>query len=153
MDKIQKFTEDEKLLDKYHEVIQATIKGSQYLIKKGKGLHYTQPKRNAYKIQQNGQYGGLMINLPKLFGQLQLVATKSGKKGLAQQADFDTIALVTKRFNSKKKYSPLSQMLFDQLNKLSEIPIHRSSKKFSKIGVVYYNNVNDLLERLELLGG
>ena len=46
-------------------------------------------------------------------------------------------------------------MLFDQLNKLSGIPIHRSSKKFSKIGsrVVYYNNINDLLDRLELLGG
>ena len=46
-------------------------------------------------------------------------------------------------------------MLFDQLNELSEIPIHRSSKKISKIGsgVVYYNNVNDLIDRLELLGG
>ena len=48
-------------------------------------------------------------------------------------------------------------MLFDQWNKLSEIPVHtcRSSKKFSKIGssVVYYNNVNDLWDKLELLGG
>ena len=87
MDKIQKLIEDEKLLDKYSEAIQATIKGSQYFIKKGKGLHYTQPKRNAYKIQQNGQYGGLMINLPNLFGILQLVATKNGKKVLDQQAD------------------------------------------------------------------
>ena len=44
-------------------------------------------------------------------------------------------------------------MLFDQLNKLSEIPMHRSHKKFSKIGsgVVYYNNINDLIDRLELL--
>ena len=46
-------------------------------------------------------------------------------------------------------------MLFDQLNKLSEIPIHKTSKKNSKICscVVYYNNINDLLDRLELLGG
>ena len=46
-------------------------------------------------------------------------------------------------------------MLFHQLNKLSEIPIHKTSTKFSKIGssVVYYNNINDLLDRLELLGG
>ena len=46
-------------------------------------------------------------------------------------------------------------MLFDQLNKLSEIPMHRSRKKFSKIGsgVVYYNNINDLIDRLELLDG
>ena len=43
-------------------------------------------------------------------------------------------------------------MLFDQLSKLSEIPVHRSSKKLSS-SVVYYNNVNDLLDRLELFGG
>ena len=61
------------------------------------------------------------------FGQLQLVATENGQKVLDQQADFDTIYLLTKRFNSKKRYSPLSQMLLDQLNKLSEIRIQRSS--------------------------
>ena len=46
-------------------------------------------------------------------------------------------------------------MVFNQLNKLSEIPIHRSSRKYSKIGsgVVYYNDANDLLDRMELLGG
>ena len=118
-------------------------------------MKYTQPKRNSYKIQSNGQYGGLNIDLPKLFGQLKLVATKNGKKVLDEQADFDLIDLITKRFNSKTNYSNLSKMLFDQLNKLSEIPIQRSSKKFSKIGsgVLYYNNINYLLDRLELLGG
>ena len=46
-------------------------------------------------------------------------------------------------------------MVFNQLNKLSEIPIHRSSRKYNKIGsgVVYYNDANDLLDRMELLGG
>ena len=36
-----------------------------------------------------------------------------------------------------------------------KIPIHRTSKKYKKIGsgVVYYNNPEDLLSRLELLGG
>ena len=91
-----------------------------------------------------------MIDLLRLIGQLRLVASKNGKKVLDQPADFDTIDLLTKRFNSKKNYRNLSRMLFDQLNKRSEIPIHRSSKKFSKIGsgVVYYNNINDLLDRL-----
>ena len=74
---------------------------------------------------------------------------------LDKNVDFDTLDLLTKRFNSKKKYSDLSRMIFNSLNKLSEIPIHRSSQKYSKIGsgVVYYNNVNDLLDRLELLVG
>ena len=66
-----------------------------------------------------------MIDLPKLFGQLQLVATKNGEKVLHQKADFDTIDLLTKRFDSKKNYCNLSRMLFNQLSKLSEIPIHR----------------------------
>ena len=68
--------------------------------------------------------------------------------------DFDTIDLLTKRFNNKKKHSPLSKMVFDELDKLSDIPIHRTIKNYRKIGsgVVSYNNAGDLLDRLELLG-
>ena len=65
------------------------------------------------------------------------------------------IPLITKRFDSKKKYSALSKMVFDDLNRISDILIHRISNKYKKIGagVVYYNNPADLLDRLELLGG
>ena len=72
-----------------------------------------------------------------------------------KQVDFDTLDPLTKRFNSRKKYSPLSKMVSDDLNKISEIPIHRTSNKYKKIGsgVVYYNNPDDLMSRLELLGG
>ena len=119
------------------------------------GTGYTQPKRNAYKISSGGQYGNLMIDIPKLMGQLHLVAKKDGTKMIDKKVDFDTLDLLTKRFNSKKKYSDLSKMIFNELNKLSEIPIHRSSKKYSKIGsgIIYYNDVNDLIDRMELLGG
>ena len=46
-------------------------------------------------------------------------------------------------------------MIFNELNTLSEIPIHRTSKKYNKLGsgVIYYNNPEDLLNRIELLGG
>ena len=46
-------------------------------------------------------------------------------------------------------------MVFDELNRISDIPVHRTSNKFKKIGsgVVYYNNPADLLDRLELLSG
>ena len=123
-------------------------------MKSGEGI-YTQKKRNAYKISQNGQYGGLVIDLPKLYGHLKVVAHKNGQKVYDKQADFDTLDLLTKRFNSKKKYSELARSVFNDLNRLSEIPIHRTSKKYSKLGsgVVYYNNPRDLLSRLELLGG
>ena len=114
-----------------------------------------QPKRNAYKISTSGRYGNLIIDIPKLMGQLHLIAAKDGNEVLDKKVDFDTIDLLTKRYNSKKKYSDLSKMVFNQLNKLSEIPIHRSSKKYSKIGsgIVYYNDTNDLIDRMELLGG
>ena len=45
-------------------------------------------------------------------------------------------------------------MVFDDLDRISDIPIHRTSNKYKQIGsgVVYYNNPADLLDRLELLG-
>jgi len=71
-----------------------------------------------------------------------------------KQVDFDTTDLLTKRYNSHKNYSGLPKTVFDDLNRISEIPIHRTSKKFKKIGssVMYYDNPRDLLRRLELLG-
>ena len=139
-------------LKKYRETINDILASIKYI--EGTGI-YTQKKRNAYKISQRGQYGGLVIDLPKLYGHLKVVAHKNGQKVYDKQADFDTLDLLTKRFNSKKKYSELARSVFNDLNRLSEIPIHRTSKKYSKLGsgVVYYNNPQDLLSRLELLGG
>ena len=149
-DEIDKLNEDTNLLKKYRKRIKIIPEG-----KKTIGTGYTQPKRNAYKISSGGKYGNLIIDVPKLMGQLHLIAKKDDVKVLDKKVDFDTLDLLTKRFNSKKKYSDLSKMVFNQLNKLSEIPIHRTSKKFSKLGsgVVYYNDVNDLIDRMELLGG
>ena len=149
-DQIQELTKDIKLIQKYRHRIKIIPEG-----KKTLGTGYTQPKRNAYKILSGGQYGNLIIDVPKLMGQLHLVAKKDGEKLLDKKVDFDTLDLLTKRFNSKKKYSDLSKMVFNQLNKLGELPIHRTSKKFSKLGsgVVYYNDTNDLINRMELLGG
>ena len=76
-----------------------------------------------------------MIDIPKLLGQLRLVATKDKRKVIDKKVDFDTIDLLTKRFNSKKKYSDIAKMVFDELNELSEIPIHKSSKKIHEIGL------------------
>ena len=101
----------------------------------------------------------MIIDLPKLFGYLKVIAHKNGPEGLVKvyekQGDFDTLDLLTKRFNSKKNYSNLSKIIFDELNQLSGIPIHKTSSKFKKMGqgVIYYNNPNDLLDRMELLGG
>lgn len=82
------------------------------------------------------------------------MAYQNKKNVYDKQVDFDTLDLLTKRFNSTKKYSPLSKMVFNDLNRISEIPIHRTSKKYKKIaagGVVYYKNSDDLLSRLNYL--
>ena len=147
---IDELTKEIKLIQKYRDRIRIIPEGKETL-----GTGYLQPKRNAYKVQNGGQYGNLVIDVPKLIGQLRLLAKKDGKPVIDKLVDFDTIDLLTKRFNTKKKYSDLSKMVFNELNKLSEIPIHRSSKKFSKLGsgVVYFNDANDLMDRLQLLGG
>ena len=144
-------------LRKYRKTIDDVMNSWKYRPKKGQmgsGI-YTQKKRNAYKIDQNGQYGGLIIDLPKLYGYLKVIAHKNGQKVYEKQGDFDTLDLLTKRFNGKKKYSDLSKIIFDELNQISGIPIHQTSSKFKKMGqgVIYYNNPNDLLDRMELLGG
>ena len=154
---------ESKVLSGYLREVKETSKNKLEAVKKyhaslkeGEGIRrYNQPKRNAYKISQNGKYGGLVIDLPKLYGHLKVVAHKNGQKVYDKQADFDTLDLLTKRFNSRKNYSQLSRTVFNDLNRLSKITIHRTSKKYSKLGngVVYYNNPEDLLSRLELLGG
>ena len=57
--------------------------------------------------------------------------------------------------NSRKNYSNLSKKVFEELNSLSEIPIHKTSKKYQKIGsgVKFFSDSNDLMTRMELLVG
>ena len=92
---------------------------------------------------------------PKFLASLNLLPIRMVKKS-EKQVDFDTLDLLTKRFNSKKKYSPLSKMVFDDLNRISDIPIHRTNNgvtnEFSKIahtlnklGVLNNNQLNNLL--------
>jgi len=49
-------------------------------LKVGQGI-YTQKERNAYKINPNtGVYGNVTIDMPKLYGQLKVIAHKMVKK-------------------------------------------------------------------------
>ena len=146
-DEIAVYDKGIETIRKYRQRIGILEEGTKTL-KVGKGI-YTHKKRNAYKINPNtGGYGNLMIGVPKLYVQLKLIAHKDGKKVYDKQVDFDTLDLLTKRFNSKKKYSPLTRMVFDDLNRISDIQIHRTSNTYKKIGsgVVYYNNAADLLD-------
>ena len=120
--------------------------------KKGKGLK--QPKRNAYKIQ-DGQYGGLAIDLPRLLNEMKLNVYRGGKLLYSADADKSLINLITKRFNPKTKYSINAVKIFNDLNTLANMPKHRSSGKTRMVGssVTYYNDPNQLADRMKILVG
>ena len=102
-DEIAEYTEGIDIIRKYRQRIGIVEEGTKTL-KTGQGIH-TQKKRNAYKINPNTcVYGNVRIDVPRLYGQLKLIAHKDGKKVYDKQVDFDTLYLLTKRFNSKKNY-------------------------------------------------
>ena len=106
-DQIAAYDEGIEIIRKYRQRIGILEEGTKTL-KVGKGI-FTQTKSNAYKINPNtGVYGIVTIDMPKLYGQLKLTAHKDGKEVYDKQVDFDTLDLLTKRFNSKKKCSPFN---------------------------------------------
>ncbi|KAL9975005.1 hypothetical protein ACROYT_G012120 [Oculina patagonica] len=141
---------DQEILSKYRTV----IKGINFREKTGDGIRsYKQPKRNAYKIN-NGQFGGLLINMPRLINEMVIEAVKDGKMVYEDIADKSLVDLITKRFDPKKKYSSKAIKIFNNLNLLSNIPKHRSSGKSKLIGgAMIYSDPNDLMKRLTLLTG
>ena len=126
----------------------------------GSGVNH-QIKRQSYKLSQDGKYGNLNIDLNQLIGFNKLVVKKDAVIIINQDVDDDFIELITKRYNSKKTYSKQSIGLFNELTKLSWLPLHKTSLKFKKIincscdnqTIEYYNNPNELLNELEIIIG
>ena len=80
-DEIAEYDEGIETIRKYRQTI-GILEERRKTLKVGKGI-YTQKKRNAYKINpQTGVYGNVNIDVPKLYGQLKLIAHKDGKKSL-----------------------------------------------------------------------
>ena len=147
---------ERKTIDSYSQTINDIISLKTHYLspKKGKGVKHKQPKRNAYKIQDGG-YGGLVIDLPKLFNEMKLNVFRGGKLVYQSDADKSLVNLLTKRFNPKTKYSMNAVKFFNDLNTLSNMPKHRSSGKSRMVGssVTYYNNANELADRMKVLIG
>ena len=73
---LDELSKEINVLQRYKKRIGLIEEGSETL---GEGI-YTQKERNAYNISKRGQYGGLVIDLPKLYGHLKVVAHKNGQK-------------------------------------------------------------------------
>ena len=151
-----KHQQNEKMRDifnRYLETIKIVVALSQY--KKGSGIRkYKQPKRNAYKISDSS-FGNLSVDVPKLKNEMKLNVRRGGKIIYQADADKSLVDLLTKRFNPKKSYSMNAVKIFNDLNLLANRPKHPSSGKSKLIGsgVVYYNNPNELAERMKILVG
>ena len=142
---------------KYKEVLDIVPKGRKHLKeKKGKGFRkYKQPKRNAYKIQ-NSHFGGLLVDFPKLMNNMLLDVYKNDKLVYQDKADKSLIDLLTKRYNPKTKYSINAVRIFNDLNLLTNMAKHKSSKKSNMIGSSLFvdgSDPNKLAKRLEIIVG
>ena len=140
---------------KYNKIVLPILRKQE---QEGYGLN--QKPRNAYKLDlSTGKFGKLHINVPLLMTTLTLVAYKNKKKVLDEKIDPDLIYLVTKRHNSKKKYSPKSVELFKKLVELSELnpAMHSQKLNLFRGGAVsacskqYYSSLDELVDRLSLL--
>ena len=147
------------ILNRYLQTI-ANVSDVSLYVKKGSGIRkYKQPKRNAYKISGSA-YGNLSVDVPKLKNEMKLNVFRGGEGGsrkLIYQADADKslVDLLTKRFNPRRSYSMNAVKIFNDLNLLANLPRHPSSGKSKLLGsgVVYYNDPNELAERMKILVG
>ena len=162
---IEGLTSDIKLLQKYRTRIKLLDEGQPLLSPTftGKGVRkYKQPARNAYKITPQGQYGGLMINVPRLLNEMVLEAAKGGKIIYEQQGGKSLVNLLTKKHRGDPNtYSSKAIQIFQDITRLANMPKHRSSGKSKLLegveprrgGQIYYTSPEDLMKRLTLLTG
>ena len=144
----------QKILNRYLKTI-ANVSNVSLYVKKGSGIRkYKQPKRNAYKISGSA-YGNLSVDVPKLKNEMKLNVFRGGKIIYQADADKSLVDLLTKRFNPRRSYSLNAVKIFNDLNLLANLPRHPSSGKSKLLGsgVVYYNDPNELAERMKILVG
>ena len=180
-DEYKELERKKETLDKYKNFVIDILKYRAYTTK-GEGIRkYKQPKRNAYKIQNSHygspgspdakpsvwHYGGLLIDYPKLMNNMLLDVYKDNKLVYQDKADRSLIDLLTKRYNPKTKYSIDAVRIFNDLNLLTNMAKHKSSKKSNMIGsslwllppahggssLVDRSDANKLAKRLEIIVG
>ena len=142
------------ILNRYLQTI-ANVSDVPLYVKKGSGIRkYKQPKRNAYKISDSS-YGNLSVDVPRLMNEMKLNVFRGGKLIYQADADKSLVDLLTKRFNPRRSYSLNAVKIFNDLNLLANLPRHPSSGKSKLLGsgVVYYNDPNELAERMKILVG
>ena len=111
-------------------------------------------RRNGYKIE-NEKYGEkIKINMDKLFNNYYVEAWYDDHIVYQNQGDKNTVELLTKgRINKKKKYSKISQQIFNDMVTLSGMVKKRNGKNKLLGSSNIILNENDLKKRIALLRG
>ena len=153
--KHQNNLEVQDILNRYLQTI-ANVSDVSLYVKKGSGIRkYKQPKRNAYKISGSA-YGNLSVDVPRLMNEMKLNVFSAGENSFITLMRINPLLICSpKRFNPRKKYSLNAVKIFNDLNLLANLPRHPSSGKSKLLGsgVVYYNDPNELAERMKILVG
>ena len=118
---------------------------------KGQGI---KKRRNGYKIE-NAKYGEkIKINMDKLYNNYYVEAWYGDNILYENQGDKDTVELLTKgRIDKKKKYTKISQQIFNDMMILSGMIKKRNGKNklLGESNIIL--NENDLKKRIALLRG
>lgn len=116
----------------------------QNLIVKGKGL----------KMIGN-KFGSLTINRDELASGRLRALKNDGTVVLDEKADKSLYNLLTKRFSKSHRYSKNAIETFKKLASLARIPLYvgrtPKSKMLGEGGAIFYNDPNDLVNKLNLL--
>ena len=149
-EKIQAYDES---LKKYKNAIKSYIDSTKFMSKDDKGEGEGIKKRNGYEIVDS-KYNKLLINMDKLYNNYYVEARLNNDIIYENQGDKDTVELLTKgRINKKKKYSKLSQQIFNDMITLSGMIKKRNSKsKLIGSSNIIFND-KDLQKRMALLRG
>ena len=102
-------------------------------------------------MTKDGKYGKLSIDVPQFVEKHRLLAKEAGVVLLDENIDSDCISKI---YDTKKKYSYLSKVVFKTLTDLSGLENKKRSKKFKntmKGGCIptFINDPEDILSLLE----
>ncbi|PFX29617.1 Pulmonary surfactant-associated protein D [Stylophora pistillata] len=157
-DQIEDIVRQVNTLKKYADRINLLAGGDKILVTQGQGLKgrkrkYTQKKRNAYKVDSNGYYGRLRLNIPRLINEMFVEAAdpSTGSVVFERQGDKGIVDLLRKRNNPKANYSNKSKEIFKSVTKLAGLPLHKSSGKAKMTGGLIFTDFKELKDKLKML--
>ena len=109
-------------------------------------------------MSKDKKYGKLTVGVPQVVEKHRLLAKEAGVVLLDEKVDSDFIYVISKRYDTKKKYSNLSKFIFRTLTDLSGLENKKRSKKFKNIIKgecipTFNNDPEDLLSLLGLIIG